>query len=232
MLCLRRVTGQDLAGRSTVRICDNPDNDPDAAIAACGRIIARGPTKRLQPGPRLFSSRPGVRKQERSRSRHRGFLGGHPTQAGCLGIFRDAWRRVRKNPAMWTAAQGDYRKAANLDPKNQQALNSLKRIETRSAVSGRETAPPVATARLPTGLPATRERARPAAPVRRVPPPFRRRRNRARRDGSGRDAANATSPVPLPARHRRRTKSPGRRVALVYRQRRIRQRERAAQPAE
>jgi len=126
---------------SDALVCDKPDADPDAAIAACGRIIAKGPTK-FGYGPAVAHVHRGQAYEDK---------GDH---ALAIADFSDAIR-IRPNAPVFFAMRGgaednagdtdaarnDFHAAARLDPKNQDALNGLKRIETRSAVAVASTSP-------------------------------------------------------------------------------------------
>ncbi len=132
-------------------VCDNPDTDPDAAIAACGRIIARGVVKNGYSLAIAFIHR-GQAYEDKADHDH------------AIADFSQAIKRDPKEPGYFAmrgaalekagamdAAQADFRQAMSLDPKNQDAMNGLKRIETRSAVSTPAGAPPppLATAAAP-----------------------------------------------------------------------------------
>jgi hypothetical protein len=114
-------------------ICDKPDNDPDAAIVACGRIITRGQVKH---GYSLVVAYAHRGQAYENKSDH-----GH-----AIADFSDAIRLDPKVPGYYAmrgaaaeksgdsdAARNDFQRTTGLDPKNQDALNGLKRIATRSA---------------------------------------------------------------------------------------------------
>lgn len=129
--------GRDVDGP----ICDNPDNNPDAAIAACGRILARGPTKYGYSLAVAYAHR-GQAYEDKSDPvlAIADFSAAIRLKPGVSGYFAMRGAALEKS-GDWNAAQGDYRKAASLDPKNQEALNGLRRIETRSASGGEPSAP-------------------------------------------------------------------------------------------
>ena len=116
-------------------ICDKPDSDPDAAVAACGRIIGRGQIKNGYSLAIAFVHR-GQAYEDKADHDH------------AIADFSEAIRRAPKAPGYFAmrgvasekagnadAARVDFRQAVSLDPKNQDALDGLKRIETRSAVA-------------------------------------------------------------------------------------------------
>ena len=120
-------------GRDTdAPICDSPDRDPDAAIEACGRIIARGQTKYGYGLPVAFVHR-GQAYENKSDLDHAiaDFSEAillKPRVSGYFAMRGAAWEKSGNVDG----AQSDFRTAASLDPKNQEALNGLTRIETRT----------------------------------------------------------------------------------------------------
>jgi tetratricopeptide (TPR) repeat protein len=157
-------------------VCDNPDNDPDAAIAACGRIIARGPIRNGYSVVLAYIHR-GQAYEDKADHDH------------AIADFSQAIQRESKVPGYFAmrgaaaekagdlnAARGDFRQAMSLDAKNQDALNGLKRVETRSAATtagGGATPPaPIAAAQLSTPItPAATSTSVAAAPVVVTQPP-------------------------------------------------------------
>jgi tetratricopeptide (TPR) repeat protein len=126
-------------------ICDNPDRDPDAAIEACGRIIARGQTRYGYSLPVAFTHR-GQAYENKSDLDHAiaDFSEAillKPRVSGYFAMRGVAWEKSGNVDG----AQSDFREAAGLDPKNQDALNGLNRIETRSvSAEGATPATPLA----------------------------------------------------------------------------------------
>jgi Caspase domain/Tetratricopeptide repeat len=130
-------------GRETdATICDNPDPDPDAAIAACGRIIDRGQVKNGYSLAVAFTHR-GQAYENKGDTDHAiaDFSDAIRLKPSVAGYFAQRGG-VEDKSGNVAAAQADFRKAASLDPKNQDALNGLRRIETRSAVSTAGSTPP------------------------------------------------------------------------------------------
>ena len=137
-------------------LCDNPDGDPDAAIAACERIIARGPIRGGYSMAVAFSHR-GQAYENKADYDHAiaDFSQAILLKPGVSGYF--TMRAVAAEKSGKTdAARGDFRMASNLDPTNQDALNGLKRVETRSIVStgGASASPPAPDAVTPPSPPA------------------------------------------------------------------------------
>ena len=143
---------------SDPRVCDNPDGDPDAAIDACSRIIARGQIKGGYSLPVAYVHR-GQAMQDKADFPHAvedfsAAIDLKPTMPGYF-VMRGTAREKQGDVA---AAEGDFRQAAKLDAGNQEALNALKRIETRSMAVPAATqaeASPAATAPVTTPAPAT-----------------------------------------------------------------------------
>ena len=139
----RHTIGHAKAGRDADgSICDNTDNDPDAAIAACGRIIARG---QVRTGYSLALAHTHRGQAYENKGDHEraiaDFSESIRLEPGVAGYF--AMRGVALEKAgRLDAAQDDFRRAMSLDPKNQEALNSLRRIETRSAANIGDATPP------------------------------------------------------------------------------------------
>jgi tetratricopeptide (TPR) repeat protein len=117
------------------QVCDNPGNDPDATIAACGRIIARGPIRNGYSVVLAYIHR-GQAYEDKADHDH------------AIADFSQAIQRESKVPGYFAmrgaasekfgdidAARLDFRQAVSLDPMNQDALNGLKRVETRSAAA-------------------------------------------------------------------------------------------------
>jgi len=123
-------------------ICDNPGRDPDAAIEACGRIIARGQTKYGYSLPAAFIHRGQAYENkidyDRAIADFSEAILLKPKVAGYFAMRGVAWEKSGNVDG----AQSDLREAAGLDPKNQDALNGLKRIETGSVSA--EGPPPAA----------------------------------------------------------------------------------------
>ena len=142
-------------------ICDNPDNNPDAAIAACGRIIARGPTKYGYSLAVAYAHRGQAYEDKNDHVLSiADFSAAVRLKPGVSGYFAMRGAASEKS-GDWNAAQGDYRKAASLDSKNQEALNGLRRVESRSAGGG-EISPPAAVP-VAAGVPPTPVAATPVA---------------------------------------------------------------------
>ena len=123
------------AHKSDSQLCDSPDADPDAAIEACGRIIARGQVRGGYSLPVAYVHR-GQAYDDKGDFDHAvadfsEAIRLKPAMAGYFVLRGDASEKSGNTDA----ARDDYRRAANLDPKNQEALKSLKRIETRSSVN-------------------------------------------------------------------------------------------------
>jgi len=124
--------------------CDNPDNDADAAIAACGRIITKG---QIKGGYSLVIAYAHRGQAYENKADHDHAIADFsaairlkPTVAGYFALRGGA----AEKSGNVDVAQSDFRQAMNLDPKNQDALNGLKRVETRSANVGGTTTPPAA----------------------------------------------------------------------------------------
>jgi tetratricopeptide (TPR) repeat protein len=116
-------------------VCDNPDNNPDAAIAACGRIIARG---QIKGGYSLAVAYAHRGQAYEDKANHilaiADFSEAILLKPAVSGYFAMRGGAQEKS-GMVDAARGDFQLALNLDPKNQDALTGLRRVETRSAAS-------------------------------------------------------------------------------------------------
>ncbi len=122
--------------------CDNTGLDPDAVIAACGRIIAHG---QIKGGYSLVVA-----------YTHRGQAYENKADFGnAIADFSEAIRRkpdvagyfalrgvASEKSGNVEVAQADFHQAVRLDPNNQDALSGLKRIETRSASAVVPATPP------------------------------------------------------------------------------------------
>ena len=114
--------------------CDNTDRDPDAAIDACGRIITRGQTKNGYSLVLAYIHRGEAFENKGDRDHAiADYSEAIRLKPNVPGYFDMRAAAEEKSGAI-EAAQSDFRRAIGFDPKNQDALNGLKRIETRSAV--------------------------------------------------------------------------------------------------
>jgi tetratricopeptide (TPR) repeat protein len=126
-------------------LCDNPDGDPDMAIAACGRFIVRGQIRGGYSVAIAYAHR-GQAYENKADHEHaiRDFSDAIRLKPGEAGYFIMRAGASEKSGKI-DAARDDFRLAMNLAPTNQDALNGLRRIETRSvAGSGGPTNPPAA----------------------------------------------------------------------------------------
>jgi hypothetical protein len=124
-------------------ICDNPDRDPDAAIAACGRIMDRGATKYGYSLATAFIHRGQAYEDKGDHADAiADFSEGIRLKPGVAGYFVMRGAASEKSGNI-DGARGDYQMAASLDRKNQEALNGVTRIETRSMSAGAPTPPDV-----------------------------------------------------------------------------------------
>ena len=119
----------------------------------------------------------------------------------------------------WSAAQGDYHKAATLEPKNQEALNGLRRIETRSvavaACGNRRPGPAVPELAISPGLLSDACRRGGSAVPGQLRSGHGNRRAGAVATAPAKTTVLATSQSPAPAASPTPDLSHGRRVALV-----------------
>ncbi len=123
--------------------CDNTDRDPDIAIDACGRIIARGQSKNGYSLVLAYIHRGEAYENKGDRDHAiADYSEAIRLKPNVSGYFDMRAAAEEKSGAI-EAAQADFRRAVSFDPKNQDALNGLKRIETRSAART-ETASPAA----------------------------------------------------------------------------------------
>ena len=125
------------------------DKDPDAAIDACGRIIVHGQIKGGYSVVVAYAHRGQAFENkgdfDRAVADFSDAIRLRPYASGYLVLRGDASEKSGKVEV----AEADYRQAAKIDPKNQDAANDLKRIQSRSAASspgGTVPALPVVTA--------------------------------------------------------------------------------------
>jgi tetratricopeptide (TPR) repeat protein len=124
-------------------ICDNPDRDPDAAITACGRIMDRGATKYGYSLAAAFIHRGQAYEDKGDHADAiADFSEGIRLKPGVAGYFVMRGAASEKSGNI-DGARSDYQMAASLDRKNQEALNGVTRIETRSMAAGSPTPPAV-----------------------------------------------------------------------------------------
>jgi hypothetical protein len=116
-------------------LCDNPDGNPDAAIASCGRIIDRGQVPGGYSLVVAYAHR-GQAFANRADYEHAitDFSQAIHLKPGVSGYYVMRAAAAEKSGRM-DVARGDFQQAIFLEPTNQEALNGIRRVETRSAAS-------------------------------------------------------------------------------------------------
>ncbi len=150
------------------RVCDNSDSGADAAVAACGKIIARKHPANL-PAAYIRRGQAWLNKGDYPKSAA-DFSDAIRLKPGVPGYFAQRGAVLEKSGDM-DAALRDYREAARLDAGNQDALNNIKRIETRGViVANAPSGPSAASPAAPTTPPHAALSTVPPAATKTIPP--------------------------------------------------------------
>ena len=150
-------------------LCDNFDGDPDAAIAACGRIIDRGQIKGGYSLVVAYAHR-GQAFANKADYEHAitDFSQAIRLKPGVSGYYVMRAEAAERSGRL-DVARGDFKQAVFLEPTNQDALSGLRRVETRSSASNPVTVPPATPVGTSVPRPPMTEPTPPAGNVRTAP---------------------------------------------------------------